>query len=65
MVRLKKKTKNFFGTFRTDNKLAIYSFNNKSVDYISGTFIGDAQGATPMNVISELYFLNDKGEFIL
>ncbi len=63
---LKKKTKNYFGTFRTDNKLALYSFNNKgSVGYLSRTFIGDAQGATEMNFITELYSLNDNGVFVL
>jgi hypothetical protein len=63
---LKKKTKNYFGTFRTENKLALYSFNNnKSVDYLSKTFVGDAQGATEMNFITELYSLNEKGKFVL
>jgi hypothetical protein len=63
---LKKRTKNYFGTFRTDNKLALYSFNNnQSIDYVSGTFIGDAQGGTEMHFKKELYSLNDKGVFIL
>lgn len=62
----KRKTKNYFGTFRTDNKLALYAFNNNEfVDYLSGTFVGDAQGGTAMNFNRELYSLNGKGEFIL
>jgi hypothetical protein len=62
----KKKTKNYFGTFRTDNRLALYSFNNnESIDYLSKTFVGDAQGATEMNFVTELYSINGKGEFIL
>ena len=62
----KRKKKNYFGTFRTDNKLALYAFNNNAcVDYLSGTFVGDAQGGTAMNFNRELYSLNNKGKFVL
>ena len=62
---LQTKTKNFFGTFRTDNKLALYNFNNDDrLDYVSKTFSGDAQGATPMNFIYRLYSLESNGHFV-
>jgi hypothetical protein len=60
------KAKNFFGTFRTDNKLALYNFNNDDrIDYVSKTFSGDAQGATPMEFIYELYSMDPNGHFVL
>ncbi len=62
----KNKTENYFGTFRTDEELNLYSFNNNDqIDYLSRTFVGDAQGATEMNFITELYSLNKKGAFVL
>ena len=59
-------TENYFGTFRTDEELNLYLFNNNDqIDYLSRTFVGDAQGATEMNFITELYSLNKKGAFVL
>ena len=58
------KTRNFFGTFRTDNKLALYNFNNDDkIDYLSKTFTGDAHGSTPMEFIYELYSMDRNGRF--
>lgn len=58
------KTKNFFGTFRTDNELELFDFlNDNKVDYISKTFNGDAQGSTPMEFIYELYSMDTNGQF--
>ena len=62
---IKTKSKNFFGTFRTDNKLALYNFkNDDKIDYPSKTFSGDAQGLTPMKLIYELYSMEDNGYFV-
>ena len=62
---LQTKTKNFFGTFRTDNKLALYKFNNDDkLDYLSKTFSGDAHGSTPMEFIYELYSMENNGHFM-
>ena len=59
------KTQNCFGTFRTDNKLALYHFNNDDrLDYLSKTFSGDAQGSTPMEFIYELYSMENNGHFV-
>ena len=62
---LQTKSKNFFGTFRADDKLAIYNFNNDGkLDYVSKTFSGDGHGSTPMEFIYELYSMEDNGHFI-
>lgn len=62
---LQTKSKNFFGTFRTDNKLALYNFgNDDKLDYLSKTFNGDAHGSTPMEFVYELYSMEDNGRFI-
>jgi len=59
------KTKTFFGTFRTDNKLALYNFkNDEKLDYLSKTFSGDAGGSTPMEFIYELYSMENNGHFV-
>jgi hypothetical protein len=58
------KTKNFFGTFRTDNKLDLFDFHNDDkLDYVAKTFNGDAQGSTPMDFIYELYSMDTNGQF--
>ena len=63
---IQSKTKTFFGTFRTDNKLALYNFkNDEKLDYLSKTFSGDAGGSTPMQFIYELYSMENRGNFIL
>jgi hypothetical protein len=62
---LQTKTNTFFGTFRTDNKLALYNFNNDDkLDYVSKTFSGDAGGTTPMEFIYELYSMEPNGQFV-
>lgn len=59
------KTKTFFGTFRTDNRLALYNFNNdEKLDYLSKTFNGDAGGSTPMEFIYELYSMENNGHVV-
>jgi len=58
------KTKNFFGTFHTDNDLDLFDFHNDDkLDYVSKTFNGDAQGSTSMDFIYELYSLDSSGQF--
>jgi hypothetical protein len=59
------KTKTFFGTFRNDNRLALYNFNNdEKLDYLSKTFNGDAGGSTPMEFIYELYSMENNEHFV-
>ena len=59
------KTKNFFGTFRTDNELALFDFRNDAQpDYLSKTFRGDPHGATAMAFITECYTRKADGRFI-
>lgn len=59
------KTKNFFGTFRIDNTLALYDFkNDDKLDYLSKTFKGDAHGSKPMEFIYELYSMENNGQFV-
>lgn len=58
------KTKNFFGTFRTDDELELFDFSNDDkVDYVSKTYSGDAHGSTPIEFIYELYSMDPKGHF--
>ena len=62
---LQTKTKNLFGTFRTENNLALYNFNNDNkINYLSKTFSGDAHGASPMEFIYELYSMENTGQFV-
>jgi hypothetical protein len=61
---VKTKAKNFFGTFRTDNELELYNFNNDDkIDYVAKTFNGDAHGLTPIEFIYELYSMGTNGQF--
>ena len=61
---LKTKTKNFFGTFRTNNELALYDFRKDGkIDYLSKSFSGDAQDTTPMKFIYELFSMKPNGQF--
>ena len=58
------KTKNFFGTFRTDNELELFNFgNDDKLDYVSKTYNGDAHGSTPIEFIYELYSMEANGQF--
>lgn len=59
------KSKSFFGTFRTDSRLALYNFNSDNkIDYLSKTFSGDAHGSTPNEIIYELYSIEGNGHFV-
>jgi hypothetical protein len=62
----KTKSKNFFGTYHTERELSLYDINNdKNVDYISKTFMGDAHGYTPTyDIVYKLYSLELNGKFI-
>jgi hypothetical protein len=64
---LKRKSKSFFGTFRTDRELKLYHFNNNpQVDYLSKTYDGETDGvAKEIAIIYELYSLADNGQFEL
>ena len=62
---LQTQSKNYFGTFRTDDKLALYNFNNDDkIDYLSKTFSGGAHGSTPMEFIYELFSMDSNGQFV-
>ncbi len=59
------KTKNFFGTFRTDDKLALYNFGTDyRLKYISKTYSGDPKGITSISHLYKLYSMNDNGQFV-
>ncbi len=61
---VKTKTKNFFGTFRTDNELELFNFSNDDkIDFVAKTFNGDAHGSTPIEFIYELFSMDTNGEF--
>lgn len=61
---VKTKAKNFFGTFRTDNELGLFNFNNDDkIDYVAKTFNGDINGSTPIEFIYELYSMDTNGQF--
>jgi len=61
---VKTKTKNFFGTFRTDNELELFNFSNDDkIDFVAKTFNGDAHGSTPIEFIYELYSMDTNGQF--
>ncbi|WP_298145947.1 hypothetical protein [Flavobacterium sp.] len=61
---VKTKSKNFFGTFRTDNELELFNFNNDcKIDYLAKTYNGDAHGSTPIEFIYELYSMDTNGQF--
>ena len=69
LYEFKRKTKNYFGTYRTDDELKLYHFNNNSqydVDYLSKTYndLTDSSGEKT-EVDYELFSLSDKGTFIL
>lgn len=60
------KSKNFFGTFRTENELELFDFSNDNkLDYVSKTFSGDSNDLTPIEFIYELYSINTEGQFEL
>ncbi|TRX00203.1 hypothetical protein [Flavobacterium gawalongense] len=54
--------KNFFGTFRTENKLELFDFNNNDkIDYVSKTYIDDV--AEEIVNLYELYSMGINGKF--
>ncbi len=60
----KTKSKNFFGTFRTDNELNFYNLGNGEMSYVSKTYLGESDGiAKEVSNIYELYTLDEKGVF--
>lgn len=60
------KTRNFFGTFRTDNTVELFNFSTDAkIDYVSKTLNGDANGSTPIEFIYELYSMDKNGHFNL
>lgn len=66
---LRHKTKNYFGTFRADNELKLFHFNNDerySIDYLSKSYydLTDSSG-DKREIVYELFSLSDKGKFIL
>ena len=64
---LKRKTKSFFGTFRTDRELKLYHLrNNSQIDYLSKTYNSGTDGvAKEIEIVYELYSLADNGRFEL
>lgn len=63
---LQTKSKNFFGTFKTDSRLALYDFErDETVDYLSKTYKSNCclNNATNIQNIYNLYKLNKKGKF--
>lgn len=58
------KSKSFFGTFRTDDELKLYKLSNDNrINFLSKSYYGDAHGATPIDIIYELYSLSENGKF--
>jgi hypothetical protein len=59
------KSKSFFGTFRSENNLSLYNFNDDDkVDYLSKTYSGDAHGSTFLEVTYNLYSMEINGYFV-
>jgi hypothetical protein len=61
---VKTKTKNFFGTFRTDRELELFNYgNDEKIDFVAKTHNGSANGSTPIEYIYELYSMDTNGQF--
>ena len=61
---VKTKTKNFFGTFRTDRELELFNYgNDDKIDFVAKTHNGSAHGSTPIERIYELYSMDTNGQF--
>ena len=61
---VKTKTKNFFGTFRTDRELELFNYgNDEKIDFVAKTHNGSANGSTPIERIYELYSMDTNGQF--
>jgi len=58
---LKSKTKNFFGQFRIDRKMALYHFDNE-LSYVSKTYRESANDFK-VEYIYELFSVDEKGQF--
>lgn len=64
---VKTKTKNFFGTFRTENELELFDFgNDDKIDYISKTYL-EQNDIEPQEIINlyKLYSIDITGKFSL
>jgi len=66
---LQRKTKNYFGTFRADNELKLFHFNNDEqyrIDYLSKSYydLTDSSG-DKREIVYELFSLSNQGKFIL
>lgn len=60
---LKTKSKNFFGTFRTEQDVRLFDFENDgTIDYLSTTYIGNVNSVEAQYVY-ELFTLDEKGNF--
>lgn len=61
------KTRNFFGTFRTDRELKLYHLNgNSQTDYLSKTYEGGTDGvAEEIAIVYKLFSLAENGRFVL
>jgi hypothetical protein len=57
----KSKTKNFFGQFRSDRKMALYHFGNE-VSYVSTTY-RDSANNSKVEFTYELFSMDEKGQF--
>lgn len=64
---VKTRTKNFFGTFRTENELELFDFSNDDkIDYVSKTYIEHNDDATEEIInLYELYSMEINGKFNL
>jgi hypothetical protein len=61
---VKTKTKNFFGTYRTDRELELFNYgNDDKIDFVAKTHNGSANGSTPIERIYELYSMDTNGQF--
>ena len=60
---MKFKTKNFFGTFRTDMEINLYHFKvDREINYLSKTYVGGTDGvAREVTIEYNLYSLNPNG----
>ncbi len=58
---VKTKTKNFFGQFRVDRKMALYHFDD-DLSFVSKTY-RDSANNTQIEFIYELFSINERGQF--
>jgi hypothetical protein len=59
------RSKNFFGTFRVNNNLELFDFqNDELIDYVSKSYVGDNYGDSTVHKY-QLFSLNSYGKFLL